>query len=224
MTSIVAHEAAEPNNGNYKMRLSQNQFRALYTLTWELRTAHEQQLADGLGLSLPQVQRMLRRLRRQGLVHTWRTTSLRLDLAGPLANFERGGEVADFKPLAWQLRKRWQQSPRVSVRVCWASHAATELVGGVGGRLRQPLQLDHDLGVAEIWARRRKQANVTWISEDIFRSWYLRDKHAKVPDALLLNLERTKVLRVLEFGGQYAARRLKNFHRYWASRAPYEIW
>ena len=206
------------------MRLSHNQMRLLIILTWELRVASEAQLASGLGVSLTQLRQLVRRLAKQGLVTSWRTTMLSLELHGPLASHVRGSDTPDFASLAWQLRKRWRQAPRIPARVCWATSAATQLVGGVGGRLRQPLQLDHDLGVAEIWARRLREPDLNWISEDVFRNWFLRASRTKVPDALLVAEDRTQIKRVLEYGGQYSAIRLEDFHRYWSSRAPYEIW
>jgi hypothetical protein len=52
----------------------------------------------------------------------------------------------------------------------------------------------------------------------------LREAHTKVPDALLVDESGKQIKRVLEYGGQYSAQRLENFHRYWSTRAPYEIW
>jgi hypothetical protein len=49
-------------------------------------------------------------------------------------------------------------------------------------------------------------------------------RERKVPDALLLDASGKQIKLVLEFGGQYSRKRLEAFHRYWASRAPYEIW
>ncbi len=216
---------ANPTRGKERsMRLSENQMRVLIILTWELRVASEAQLASRLGLTLTQLRQLVHRLSKHGLVTSWRTTTLRLDLQGPLASYGRGDDQPDFRALAWQLRKRWRESPRIPTRVCWATSAATHLVGGVGGRLRQPLQLDHDLGVAEIWARRSGEPDLKWISEDIFRNWFLREARTKVPDALLVDESGKQVKRVLEYGGQYSAQRLEDFHRYWSARTPYEIW
>ncbi len=206
------------------MRLSETQMRLLIVLTWELRVASEDQLASGLGLTLTQLRQLGRRLRKHGLLNSWRTTTLSHDMVRPLANWSRGDNQPDFSAIAWQLRRRWLKAPRVPARVLWATIAATHLVGGVGGRLRQPLQLHHDLGVAEIWARRSKEPDLKWISEDIFRCWYVRDVRTKVPDALLVNEGGNQVRRVLEYGGQYSRGRLEDFHRYWSGRAPYEIW
>ena len=47
---------------------------------------------------------------------------------------------------------------------------------------------------------------------------------AKVPDALLVDESGKQIKRVLEYGGQYSVQRLENFHRYWSTRTPYEIW
>lgn len=206
------------------MRLSEIQMRILIVLTWELRAGSDGQLASRFGLTLKRFRRLADRLRTLGLLTSWRTTALSHDMQRPLASYERGDELPDFSAIAWQLRKRWLSATRIPVRVYWATSAAAHIVGGVGGPLKRPLQLQHDLGVAEIWARRTPEPEQKWISEDIFRSWYLREAKAKVPDALLVDERDNQVKRVLEYGGQYSRQRLAEFHRYWASRAPYEIW
>lgn len=206
------------------MRLTKTQLRILTVLTWELRLAKDVQLALKLGLSASQIRRMLRRLRNVGLLHSWTTSDLSHELAGPLVRFDRGDCRPDFGAVAWQLQSRWLHTRRARAQVIWASEAATKLVGGVGGRIRQPLQVQHDLGVAEIWSRRPDEDGLKWISEDIFRRWYVRDARTKVPDALLINESGQTVKCAIEYGGQYSRRRLEAFHRYWSTRCPYEIW
>jgi hypothetical protein len=206
------------------MHTQPTSLRILTTLTWELRTASEGQLARGLQLSLPEVQACCRALRKRKLLDAWRTSVPVHDLVGPLVLGARDSKTPDFGSIAWQLRKRWEQSSRRVQRMLWANTAAVNLVGGVGGKLRQPLQLDHDLGVAEIWACRHNEPTLQWISEDIYRSWFVRSAKDKVPDALLIDPDGNVVKRVLEYGGQYSRRRLEAFHRYWSTRAPYEIW
>ena len=216
----TATEAA----ANSSMHFQPTAIRIMKTLTWELRAAGEAQLARGLELSLSEVQACCRILRKRKLISAWRTSVPVHDLAGPLAMGTRGSSIPDFSSLAWQLRKRWQQIPRRAERVLWANAAAVNVVGGVGGKLRQPLQLEHDLGVAEIWACRRTEPTLQWISEDIYRAWFVRTAKDKVPDALLIDTDANVVRRVLEYGGQYSRKRLEAFHRYWSHRAPYEIW
>jgi hypothetical protein len=227
VTSIVADESGKPNKRKQKrkrMRLSNTQMRLLIILTWELRVGSEGQLASRLDIRLTELRSLGRRLHKHGLLSSWRTSVLSHDMAGPLASCGRGDSPPDFSSIAWQLRKRWLQAPRIPARILWATGAATRLVGGVGGRIRQPLQVQHDLGVAEIWARRPIESDLKWISEDIFRRWFVRDARTKVPDALLVDASANKVKRVLEYGGQYSRKRLEDFHRYWSGRAPYEIW
>jgi hypothetical protein len=103
------------------------------------------------------------------------------------------------------------------------------VVGGVGGRLRQALQLQHDLGVAEIWARRGQDAGPRWLSEDAYRAHCQLERKSKVPDAVILDTrapdKHGALLRVIEFGGRYSRQRLENFHRFWSRRGvDYEIW
>jgi hypothetical protein len=214
---------ANPNNlDESTMRLSEFEIQILVVLTGQLRTASEDQLANGLGVGLRRLIRVRRRLENLQLLQSWKTGIPRYELAGPLEWFGVGDALPDFGSIAWQLRKRFEHVRMAPARVVWATARAARIVGGVGGRLRRPLQLDHDLGVAEIWTQRTLETDRRWISEDIFRSWFVSER--KVPDALLLDASGKQIKLVLEFGGQYSRKRLEAFHRYWASRAPYEIW
>ena len=56
------------------MRLSENQMRVLIILTWELRVASESQLASRLGLTLTRLRQLAHRLKKHGLLTSWRTT------------------------------------------------------------------------------------------------------------------------------------------------------
>ena len=98
--------------------------------------------------------------------------------------------------------------------------------GGVGGRLRQPMQLQHDLAVTAVYIARQKDTpeDETWVGEDAYRVLLHPRALVKVPDALIVD-QQHKPRRVVELGGMYGPRRLRGFHRYWASRRiPYEIW
>ena len=106
-----------------------------------------------------------------------------------------------------------------------ATRLATRVVGGVSGQFRQPLQLQHDLGVTEVLIRRQQEPTHCWIGEDAYRALWQRRPNQKVPDAVILDVEE-EVCRVIEFGGQYSRERLQSFHQFWIcrNRTPYEIW
>jgi len=128
--------------------------------------------------------------------------------------------------ISWQLQRRYSAARPVRVWISWATRPAVALVGGTGGRLRQPLQVQHDLGVAAVYVSRRSQpcSDKQWIGEDAYRSLLRSSDRSKIPDALIVD-QHNRICRAIEFGGLYSPARLEGFHRYWAKKGiPYEIW
>jgi hypothetical protein len=205
------------------MRLGDIDQRLLTVLTWRCRAGLEDQLASILGTTVSCLRQATAKLKRERLVSSRDVTAVSYELERPLAAFARGEQIPDFGALQWELQRRWRNAARRPARALWATRFATRLVGGVGGRLRQPLQLQHDLGVTEIYARRTLRPKETWISEDVYRSLWKQGDMGKVPDALLVDPE-GRLLRAVEFGGRYSRQRLEDFHTFWATRLPYEIW
>jgi hypothetical protein len=125
------------------------------------------------------------------------------------------------------LERRWQAAETRPVAVYWATRRAVCLVGGIGGPLRQRLQVQHDLGVAAVYFRILTTAPVggeQWIGEDVYRRDFVSSKRGKIPDAALLN-SAGSIDRVIEIGGLYPPERLRTFHKYWSKRSiPYDLW
>jgi hypothetical protein len=204
-------------------RLTDTDLLLLDALTLRVRVADEGQLAaaGGDGTS-----RRLARLRERGLLQRGTIAVRRPAVESPLWTWTPGNPAPPAGRLAWRLQKRWKGiSPQV-VTVWWGTVQAARLMGGVGGRLRQPLQVAHDLGVADIYFQRWTAGSQDreWIGEDHYRREFRPRRGEKVADAVELDSS-GEIARVIEFGGAYPARRVREFHRYWSRRQiPYEVW
>ena len=172
-----------------------------------------------------QVSRAIAGLYRKGLCE--QTT---LVVAVPhLEAFVLGSEttesIAVLHAVAWQLERRVRSAPSRRRTIVWATPLAVRMFGGSGGRPRQPLQIEHDLGVAATYFRRRTLFPADarrWLGEDQLRT--ALQPGLKVPDAVLLN-QAGRIERAIEYGGQYSLDRLLAFCRYCrANQWGYEIW
>jgi hypothetical protein len=204
-------------------RLTEIDRRVLDALTLRVRVADEGQLAAACGEGVP---RRLSQLRMRGLLERGTVAVRRPAVESPVWVWNPGNAAPYAGRLAWTLQKRWKGiSPQV-VTVWWGTERAARLMGGVGGRLRQPLQVAHDLGVADIYFRRLAAGTPDgdWIGEDHYRREFRPRRGEKVADAVELDPS-GGIARVIEFGGAYPARRVREFHRYWSRRQiPYELW
>lgn len=148
------------------------------------------------------------------------------ELDGPLVTWRPGENMPVLSSVVTVLRRRDREAKASRTSIYWATEQAVSVVGGRGGVPRQPLQVQHDLGVAEVYFTRQlldEETNRQWISEDIFRELNAGTK-TKVPDAVLLSRTGKPVL-AIEFGGAYSAARLKKFHGFCHfQNLPYEIW
>lgn len=198
----------------------------LHVLTRQLRVGTAEQFATLWADGSPKsVQRRLAVLVRWELLATAEVVLLRIPVTEPLVSVECGGPAPQFGPLAWLLQKRWERGVRQRVTIYWASALTVRLFGGVGGRLRQPFQLAHDLLVSDVYVLQVQQEPTTaqhWLGEDFARQQQFAV--GKVPDAFLLN-PYGDIERVIEIGGQYSANRLRALHRHCDRHGwSYEIW
>lgn len=144
----------------------------------------------------------------------------------PYAFWRPTQETPKFGAISWQGRQRLRNGMTKPTRIYWATHRAVRTVGGIGGKLRQPWQLQHDLGVTSVHLLlRRSEPTLAahWISEDIYRREFGQRRKDKIADAFLVN-PMGQVYRVIEFVGDYSTQRLRDFHRFWSRRRiPYEL-
>ncbi|WDQ17010.1 MULTISPECIES: hypothetical protein [Rhodopirellula] len=196
----------------------------LSVLTSKLRVASQQQLsmADA-GWN----ERMVRMLVSRRLLASARFTIAVIDAGDePFVQWQPGQSAPDSGSIAYLGRRRLSQSQRKSQTVVWATERAAALVGGIGGKLRQPWQVSHDLGVASIYFHLRRTAEHAasqWISEDIYRRDIARTTTEKIADAFLMS-ESEKPQLAIELVGDYSAARLRDFHQFWSNRGVAYEW
>ncbi len=146
-----------------------------------------------------------------------------LDLDGPLAVWTTREPMPNFDALAYQLRSRWCE-PAENTEVVVATAHAGRLLGGSGGRRPRPSEATHDLHMASIYlkcCRENAMLASTWKSEELLAR-QRSARRGKVPDAMVVRHGQPLII---EFGGAYAAPKLRDFHAYCATQNwPYEIW
>lgn len=170
----------------------------------------------------------IRKLKRLGLVESFRFESIVLDLKKPLAIWTVRDEApSDFSKIAWRAKSRFLNANSQEYEILLATETAERIFGGVGGSLRQPNQIMHDLGTTSVYVSRQRgefEMTPAWIGEDVLRRSWRQLEIRKVPDAAMI--ENDKLVNVIEFAGRdYGKAYLEKFHSYWQRRATsYEIW
>lgn len=207
------------------MQFSPAHISLLELLTWHVRLATDDQAREKLsldGCDSDSAVRLLRQLTRAGLIHREQIDVGVFDLHEPICVWSPGCRPPNLGSVAWRLFVRAQQVHRRRMMVNWATLAAASLMGGVCGRLRQPLQTEHDLGTTAMHlASLQRDADLIWYGEDIIRRRFA-DRVKKIPDAVLVDRSEN-IVKVMEFGGQYSRRRLTQFQRCWRT-THWEIW
>lgn len=207
----------------------------LEILARQLRIATQDQLIRGLEqsrrISARATLALLRRLKRRGLVCSQLLPIALPELSDPVASWRLGQPAPDFNAVAWAVAKRLAAARPQRQQVYWASPLATRRVGGVGGRLRSPLQIEHDLGVTELFFARQRSDITTaarWLGEDAYARLRRPGRGQKKPDAVLLAANGDldgRIEIVLDYLSLYPPARLRSFHRYWSARnTRYEWW
>lgn len=194
-------------------------------LTQRVRVASLAQLASyPFGGSKDGVRKIVRRLQTADLVVTGAPLVRRLWLSEPLVGWSPGKADPDFGALSWQAQRRWRALLPAPTPMMWATRRAVQLCGGCGGTIRQPLQIEHDVHVTEIYLQTRSRQSAVaarWISEDLYRR---RQPGGKVPDAAIVGANGS-IDCWIEFAGSYSAQRIRSFHRCCAREGvPYELW
>ncbi len=200
-------------------------------LAYQLRVATMRQLttalASQLAVTAPRAKSCLLRLSRSGQLGRKTLPVAIPKLTGPLVAWSPGQSAPDFEAIAWAARKRLAVAVQRREVVMWASDWATRRVGGIGGPLRKPLQVEHDLGVAAIFFARSSSAFNTfdsWLGEDQYARLRRPVRGQKRPDAVLVDKAGHLTL-VLDYLSLYPPAHLRSFHHYWADRnTRYEWW
>ncbi|MBI1315075.1 hypothetical protein GC176_27605 [bacterium] len=146
-------------------------------------------------------------------------------LTAPIAVWQPSQPAPDFGHVAHRLQDRWVRKAVRTVTAFIATERAARLVGGTArASLKQPTQATHDLGVAQVWLHFRSDCPAradAWRSEDLMAD---TRRGQKLPDAFLVDAAGHTVA-VIEFGGSYDARRVRDFHNDCAVRnLPWQMW
>lgn len=147
-----------------------------------------------------------------------------LTLAKPIFTWRPDAPGPDFQAIAYCLQSRWL-GPAPVIRALYVSAPETNSIYG-GPTRRKALdrgQVSHDLHLSELYlhlhrtAPERAQA---WVGEDCLPKAGYR---LKDPDAVLQFPDGSEL--VMEFGGRYDARRVRDFHEDCVERGrAYELW
>ena len=146
-------------------------------------------------------------------------------LTAPVAAWQPQQPAPDFGHIAHQLQDRWVRRAVRTATAFIATERAARLIGGTARvTLKQPIQATHDLGVAQVWLHVRRDCPAradAWRGEDLMA----HTRHdQKRPDAFLVD-DDGQTVAVIEFGGSYDARRVRDFHNDCLTRnLPYQIW
>lgn len=163
-------------------------------------------------------------LAQQGLlVLSDATSHPEIRLTAPLALWQPGLPLPDATTLSGRCRARWHL-PEQMTRLIVATERAGNELGGFGGRFPRPSEVTHDIHLAAVYLRLRKELPTrarTWRSEAQLASdgW---GKGDRLPDAILHD---GVAITVVEFAGQYAAAKLAEFVEFCVRRRMgFEIW
>jgi hypothetical protein len=197
------------------------------TLTWRIRVVTDVQLAKIKPNG--DLDRTLNSLVRNGLLESFSLPTYVLALEAPLYCWEpERSDEPSYWEICWEAKKRLSRRPSVNVTIFHATQMAERQFGGVGGKIRQPFQIVHDLGTASVFVAHtlsnELEGELHWVSEDVIRRYYRFLNLKKIPDAAILDNE--KISTVIEFVGRdYTPVQLRRFHRYWKKKQiPYQIW
>ncbi len=208
------------------MSVSRQEERILEALLFKVRVMASSQLEQLVGDG---VASLMRSLSRKQYVESLNLRTQILELASPLFSWSptHGDVTPDFWKISWQAESRFNSSRTGESRVFFATDLACRHFGGVGGKLRQPFQMLHDLGTASMFVAKAtlsSEHSIQWIGEDVIRRYFRHLKVRKIPDAA--SITESQVSRVFEFAGRdYSGSYIKSFHEFWKRKnTPYEIW
>lgn len=140
----------------------------------------------------------------------------------PLLVWKPGDVQPVFEQTARVLQRRAKFDAKF-VTVAYASRRAVVFFGNGPAPSIKLTQLTHDLNVSEVYLHifRGRESELRWLSEDrLPRSWPIRER----PDAVLIDAT-GKVVRAIEYGGDYPASRLEQLHVSLAkAEIGYELW
>ncbi len=235
-----SHVRPLPWNEAVAIILTSRDLQILDTLTRRVRVMSIQQIARTWWAESADCTRVaqnrLRALEAEGLLHIDSAPAHpELQLEEPVARWALDERSPDFGAVSYQLQSRWREHPILTSCVS-ASKIAANRFGGYGGRPPRAVERTHDIHMAQVFLRYRKEHPALikhWVFEEQVKAerkraarsaerLYVSDAGEKLPDAFLRSPSGTKVI---EFGGAYGKDKLQAFHAYCKEHSfPYEIW
>lgn len=157
---------------------------------------------------------------------------------GPLARWEPGDRLPNAGSIHWRATARWVDPPRV--QTVW--HAGRRLLSHTGragdGRIRQPLQVSHDLAASQVLTefvltQNRAHDAAVWVGEDHLDTVgeFGRAFRGRVPDAVIARPQGLPL--VIDFVGCYPRDRIDRLIRFYSGLrgvacqrpgTPFELW
>ena len=169
-------------------------------------------------------QKRLRKLEEEGLVECFTMLARpEIELSGPVFRWSPGDPEPDFGPIAYRLQRRWK-GPFVPTQAVIATRKAKrDYAGSNGGRMPRDSETTHDIHLAQVYLRLRKEQPELlegWVSE---AQQYAEGggKNARLPDVIIRESGNPRLL--IEFAGAYSKQKLQAFHVE-AEHLPYQLW
>ena len=163
------------------------------------------------------------RLERSGLVETQVVMAHpEITLKGPAIDWNDGEPRPNFGHVAWELQSRWDEPP-VRTKIVWATATAKRLYGALGtARRPRCREVSHDIGVAQVFfhfRRTKPELAEHWTGEDELRA---KGREGDIPDAVIAVPGEEPI--IVDFGGQYDARKLCTLHHAFSQHGRYQVW
>ncbi len=230
-----------PNNRLPRIRLGARDQELLHLLTEKVPIFSLRQIADTYfaGDNGNAVRTLSRLLNRQLLSSQQLLARTPPIFNSPLALWVPGQNPPPVTRLSFQLGRRWAQQG-VRTRQCYLIGPRYAALTGITNstQLRRPIQASHELAMADLYLHfhtNRPTDASYWLAEQAYRHPHWQERLISMegspfaivgqkPDVLLVD-ENGVVVKAIELGGVYNAKRLERFHRWCQRRSlPYEIW
>ncbi len=202
----------------------------LATLAWRVKLLSMAQAARTWWADEPNpmasCRATLRRLAARGLIDVFDAMARpELDLAVPLACWQPGLASPAFGPLAHQASTRWS-APPASTRLVVVTEAGAAFSGGMGGHRPRASEATHDVHLAAVYLRMRRELSTraaSWESESVLATRAnLAAPGRKRPDAMVRD---GRGRTAIEIVGEYPPGKLEAFHAECVKRGwGYELW
>lgn len=175
--------------------------------------------------------RQVERLEAGGHVETCRFFARpEVALEAPLATWQRGLALPDFRSVSLRARRRWS-APPITIRCLVATRA-----GKRGGRTPRETEATHDIHLAQVYLRMRRELPTrarSWTGESdvrdreergaLTRNDDPRPGGEKLPDAMVRDGRHLTAIEMV--GESYRPQKLAQFHEFCATeRLAYELW